>query len=130
MPFQQVFYVPVLHCFQEKWVHSMTAAGSFVALGGLRAIKMLHKMEEHGLDIAPGFLRGCFERMVMAEDVMAVISRVEAASSKVTLVWVKAVATEVLDKRMWNWCFLSECIGPDLIHPERSVLPWEHCVLN
>ena len=107
--------------FQEKWSQGMTAAAGVVLLGGERTVKAFENMEHAGVPLSAGFVRSCFEKMVVVDDVNYVLSKMEAAGSRASGKQLKQLCDETVNRRFATWCVMHEDLDDSVIHPTRSM---------
>jgi hypothetical protein len=101
----------------------MTPTAGLVALAGERVVKAFRRLEEGGLELTPGLIRACFERLVVEADVHKVLSSIESSTAKPTATALRQLCSDTLDDRMWRWLLLHEDLGEEHIHPSKSMFP-------
>ena len=106
----------------------MTPTAGVVMLGGDRVVRAFHRLEESGLELTAGLVRGCFEHMVVEEDVHKALGLIEANMGKATGTWLRHVCWKIINDRNWRWCLLHGDLDDTRIHPSRSMhLPVSRC---
>ena len=97
------------------------SSASVILLAGDRACRAIERLQSVGLQLNPGLMRSVFERMLVAEDVDKVLSAMENSTTKMTATAMRDLASKVMNDRWWKWCLLHEDLGPEYIHPDRSM---------
>ena len=113
---------------QAQWAKSNYVAADVVQIGGEQALEAIASLEK-GSAVSGNTLR-CMEGMSTPEDVLKVLSKVQA-DPRPTASLLRSVAAEVQDDRRWTWLLCHPDLTPEHIHPSRSMLPPCHpCVVQ
>ena len=94
------------------------ATASFVLVTKDRGVAALRRMEETVV-IKPGTFR-CFEAIYVPSDFKGVLTRMETGG-KMTSAKVREFVGEIMAERWLDWCILHPDLGPQHIHPARSM---------
>ena len=120
--FQWLFHVACcVPRVQESWCKAMFCAAELVHQCGARAIQLLTEMEAVGK--LTGYTFKPLEPLVHPDDWQRVVSMMGSCGTKPTAMKLRECATIVVQERWWSWVLLHPDLGPEDIHPSRSVLP-------
>ena len=112
--------LPFRSSSQAQWAKAANAVADLVLIAGKRAINVMKAMEQGGTVIGAGTFRP-LETLYDPADFESVLGQLELVK-KPTTAKVKEVVASVAAARWWEWALLHPELGPDRVHPSRSVL--------
>ena len=130
LTFCALFTQPAALCFrsctsppQAAWVKQAGSVAELINRQGQAALDMMREMEKvaPGGRLTPGQLRPALEGLADPEDFRMVVSKMTTAAEKPTIDRLKKVSQEVKWRRYWQWVLDHPSLGPDKIHPTRSM---------
>ena len=110
---------PTLSSLQFQWVKACGQLANFVLANGDEAIKVLEQMETT-MTIAPSTFR-CLEGIIVPADYNRILVELQQLKQP-TPSGLREIATNTMVDRWLQWTLLHPDIGPDQIHPTRSML--------
>lgn len=81
---------------------------------------VIEDMEKHG-SVRPGTFK-VLQQMTVPADYTELLQKLRNPTVKTTGTRMKALAKDILRKRWWQWLLEHPELGPDHIHPSRSML--------
>ena len=108
---------------QEAWAKEFSATANVIVTVGEPMLRLLDKLEAHGVQLSGGLLRSVFEGLVCPEDQHKVVRILESRQVKLTASILKETAAQVRDDRMWTWLLLHSQLGDERVHPSRRMQP-------
>ena len=103
------------------WCKEYTAVAGLVGMEGERVIKLIKRLEDDKVEVSGGFIRGCFEGLVVPEDVSTVLGKLEMHKGKLTASMVRELCSLTKEERSWRWVILHPALRPLHVHPSRRV---------
>ena len=100
----------------------MTAAAGVIITAGERAVRCFERLQDAGLDLNAGLLRSCFEKLVLKEDVDAVLAKLESGTVKPTAALMTTMCKEATERRFWSWALMHPDLTDDMVHTSRRML--------
>ena len=106
---------------QEAWAKEFIATATVIENVGEPVLRLLDKLEAHGVQLSGGLLRSVFEGLAVPEDQAKVVRQLENRQVKLTASILKETAAQIRDDRMWSWLLMHPQLGEDRVHPSRSM---------
>ena len=106
---------------QENWCKEYSATAGVLINVGEAGLRALYKLEDSGVKLSGGFLRSCFEGVVVQEDQHEIFQQFEKFKGKVNKATLQDICAAVKEDRMWKWLILHPGLNSDYVHPSRSV---------
>lgn len=105
---------------QANWVKGMQPAAQWVVECGDRVVEVVRRMEARSQAVTPTTFK-VLEQMRDKDDWEELVSSLSDVDVKLNPHRLKEEATKIMRKRWWIWTLLHPQLGPEDIHPSRSM---------